>query len=257
MARFDKLEIGSRADGPRPPVEPENTERDGAYWLKQADEQRRTGLHENALRFYSRALEDDKSLVAGWVGQVQMLVALDELKEADLWSRKALELFPSHGDLLAGRAQALCRMDEIKQAYSLSDGSFKQEGNSAYRWLVRGEIQIAGSKDTDRHCFDKAQQVDSDWLVPLEIAVVYLHYQRPSKALNRAYRATEAAPDRHYAWYVQGLCQFELGLNSSALSSFARCIELCPKHVEAERRLTELQHRGGSLRRILRRIFGF
>ena len=48
-------------------------------------------------------------LVAGWVGQVQMLVQLQEYPEADLWSRKGLELFPNNGELLAGRAQAFCR----------------------------------------------------------------------------------------------------------------------------------------------------
>ena len=33
------------------------------------------------------------SLVAGWLGQVQMLVFLGEYPEAELWARKALELF--------------------------------------------------------------------------------------------------------------------------------------------------------------------
>ena len=56
------------------------------------------------LRFYSRALEEDKTLIVGWVGQVQMLVQLGELKEAETWARKALELYPNNPELLAGRA---------------------------------------------------------------------------------------------------------------------------------------------------------
>ena len=58
--------------------------------MNKADQSRRAGLYENALKFYSRALELDRSLVAGWVGQVQMLVQLEEYPEAELWSRKGL-----------------------------------------------------------------------------------------------------------------------------------------------------------------------
>jgi len=84
--------------------------------MKAAGEERRNGLHESALRYYSRALELDKSQAAGWVGQVQMLVAMNECPEADLWSRKALELFKNNPDLLAARAQALCRIGDLKNA---------------------------------------------------------------------------------------------------------------------------------------------
>ena len=73
--------------------------------MKRADLSRRAGQYENALTFYSRALELDRSVVGGWVGQVQMLVQLGEYPEADLWGRKALELFPNNGEAMAGRAK--------------------------------------------------------------------------------------------------------------------------------------------------------
>ena len=104
---------------------------------------RRRGEYETALRLYSRALELDKSLPEGWLGQVQMLVLLDELKEAEMWARKAFELFPNNGELLAARAQALCRLGDSKQAHAVSDGALKQPGQSAYRWIVRGELLLA------------------------------------------------------------------------------------------------------------------
>jgi tetratricopeptide (TPR) repeat protein len=256
MARFDKLEFRGGRKAPPGPTEPPRSERDEAYWIQRAGEARRAGLYENALKYYSRALEHDKSLVDGWVGQVQMLVLLEEFPEAELWSRKAMELFPSNGELLAGRAQAFCRMADLKQAHALSDGAMQQGGQSAYRWLVRGEIMVAGRQNTDVHCFDKAQQLDADWLVPLEIALVYCYYRCPSKALGRARRAVETAPDVAYAWYVQGLCQFELGLDLHARKSFRQCLDLCPRHADALARLSEMQRRGWSLTRLLRRLLG-
>src|SRR6516165_7152609 len=104
MARFERLEFDDGAED-----EPESAhaprfslaqERDSGFWLRQADDHRRRGLYENSLRYYSRALEFDRSLAAGWLGQVQMLVLLGECPEAELWARKALELFKSQGDLM-------------------------------------------------------------------------------------------------------------------------------------------------------------
>jgi tetratricopeptide (TPR) repeat protein len=256
MARFDKLEF-NQPDRPAPePNERDPLSRDAGYWMNQADQSRRTGLHESALKYYSRALELDRSLVAGWVGQVQMLVQLEEYPEAELWSRKGLELFPTNGELMAGRAQAFCRMGDMQQAHALCDGSLRQTGQSAYRWLVRGEIMVAGRQDMDRHCFDKAQELDADWLVPLEAARIELHYHRPSKALGRIRRALEIDPEPHYVWYVQGICQSELGLTRAARESFQRCLELFPRHADAEEQLRRLRGWNWSPLKILRRLFG-
>jgi tetratricopeptide (TPR) repeat protein len=257
VPRFDRLEFEPsrerpEAAGPRSAFE----DHDERYWLGLADQNRRQGHYENALRYYSRALELDRALAEGWVGQVQMLVALGEYPEAELWARKGLELFRNHAELLAGRAQALCRLGDTRQAHALSDAALAQAGQSAYRWLVRGELLVAGRQETARHCFDKAVQIDPDWLVPLEIALVYLHCRLPSQALARARQAVDKAPDSPYGWYVHGWCEQELGLNARAEASLRRCLELAPRYAEAERRLTAVRHSGWPLGRRLRRLLG-
>jgi tetratricopeptide (TPR) repeat protein len=229
--------------------------RDGPFWLRQADADRRDALYEGALRYYSRALENDKSLVAGWVGQVQMLVFLGEYPEADLWARKALELFKNQPDLLAGRAQALCRRGNRSEARALCDGALAQPGQSAYRWLVRGEIMVAGKQPTDRYCFDKAGQVDPDWLVPFESAAVLLHYRRPSKAIIYARRAAERNPETAAVWFRQAECEAALDLTDAARRSLRRCLELSPHHTDAELSLRRLEQQGWSPLRAVRRLF--
>jgi tetratricopeptide (TPR) repeat protein len=257
LPRFDRLEFEQEPEegtgGLAPAPEPEGDE---AQWLRKADDQRRRGLYENALRYYSRALELDKSIVAGWLGQIQMLIQLGENTEAELWSRKALELFRGQGDLMAGRAQALARIGDRKQALELCDAALKQEGQSAYRWMARGELMIAGRDEVDRHCFDKAIQTDPDWLVPLEIALIYLEHGAPSKGHLRARQAVEKAPQSFYCWFVQGRCEQELALDRQAEQSFRRCLELSPRHVEAGRRLDELLEQPWSLKRSIRRLLG-
>lgn len=257
MARFDKLELNS-AEQPaaREPKRKPQADQDQPTWQQQAIEERRCGHYENALRLYSRALEDDKSQVNCWLGQIQMLVFLQESVEAEIWSRKALELFPGNGDLIAGRAQATRRVGDTSQALILSDGSLKATGQSAYRWMVRGELMAATRQDTDRHCFDKAVQADRDWLVPLEIACIYMELNIPSRALDRIRRAVELAPDRYHVWFVQGQVERELGLEPAAIQSWTRCLELSPGHLAAERSLSALEQAGWSVSRIWRRLFG-
>jgi tetratricopeptide (TPR) repeat protein len=255
MPRFDRLEIGPSGDQ-RDDVRPAEA-CDDRSWLSQADAERRKGLYENALRYYSRALEVDKALVVGWVGQVQMLTLLGEYPEADLWSRKALEIFPGNGDLLASRAQAVCRLGDKKQAMALSDAALSAPAISAFRWSVRGELAVATRQNTDIHCFDKAVELDRDWLVPLEIAIVYLHYKFPSRAQIRARQAIQRAPDQFHAWYVCGTAELQMDLPAQADKSFQQCLQLCPGHNEAKQRRVEMAYKPWSIRRTLFRWLRF
>ena len=250
MTRFHRLEFNRLPPQPPASVSPSPSSFAGeSDALQQADLHRRAGRFEPALRCYSRALELDRSLAVAWLGQVQMLINLEEYPEAELWSRKAIELFRENGDLMAGRAQALCRLGDLRQALSLSDGALAQRQQSAYRWIVRGEIMLRRKEALEQHCFDKAEQLDADWLVPLEIACIYLHYGQFTRALTRVRPISQRAPEQPYCWYLQGCLEDKLGFTRQAQTSLKRCLELEPKHQEARSRLHEVE-RGG--RRLLR-----
>src|SRR5688572_17199592 len=141
MRRFDRLEFEKPQDmeARLSPSSGQTQElsRDDRHWMKLADDNRRLGLYEESLKYYSRALEVDKSLVAAWVGQVQMLIMLGEFPEAELWSRKALELFKNNAELLAARAQSLARIDNLKEAQAMCDAALGQQGQMAYPWVAR------------------------------------------------------------------------------------------------------------------------
>jgi tetratricopeptide (TPR) repeat protein len=117
------------------------------------------------------------------VGQVQMLVLLAEYTEAELWARKALELFRNNPDLLAGRSQALTRLARLNDALAISDASISQEGNSAYRWMARGDLMLARKDAVEAHCFEKAVLADNSSVVMLEIARIYHYHRKHAKAL--------------------------------------------------------------------------
>jgi tetratricopeptide (TPR) repeat protein len=258
MSRFGRLEFddhSSRRSSADVVNAHKQVDADERHWVRQADNERREGLYENALRFYSRALELDRSLVEGWVGQVQMLLALGEYPEARVWATKALELFRNNADLLAGRAQALCRAGDMAAAQASCDAAIGQPGLSAGPWIARGELMVAQNNKLDLYCFDKAVQLSNDWLVSLEIGDIYLHYDRPTKAIVRIRHAVAIAPDVAHCWYRQAECELALGLAAPARLSFDRCLQIKPNHPAASARMTQLRSGGGGLGRLLRRMF--
>lgn len=239
MSRFARLEFENSRRGSQPTGRA--ALRDEHYWRDQADQQRRSGHYENALRCYTRALENDNVLVAGWLGQAQMLILLDEAPEADLWCRQALNLFPGHGDLSAARAQALCRSGQRQQAMALCDVAMAAAGQSAYRWQVRGEVLLAGDGRSAMHCFEQAALACADWLTQLETALILLHWRRYPQALAYARSATHAAPDAGYAWLVRGRAEAQLGSLQESRTSLTRCLELCPGHIGALHGIAQLE----------------
>ncbi|HET6247475.1 MAG TPA: hypothetical protein VFE47_07260 [Tepidisphaeraceae bacterium] len=263
MSRFNRLEFEPSRKPPAdaPSAEPQarritpDPDHDEHHWLKLAEAQRRLGQYENALRFYSRALEWDKSVVSGWVGQVRMLIALEEYPEAELWARKALELFKNNADLLAGRAQALSRLAKMKDALGSSDASINQPGHGSYPWLVRGELMLARGEKTADYCFGKAMQMDGDWLLLLEIGQTHLHYGHAASGLEPTRRAVQRAPDQVLAWYCQGQCEAALGLSDAATVSFERCLDLLPDYADARIALEQLS-RAKPVRGFLKTWFG-
>ena len=259
MGRFRNLEFNNpRRSGQVGSNQMTDQVRDANYYLRQADQERRLRCYENALRFYSRALEHDPTVTMAWVGQVRMLIGLEEYPEAELWSGKALERFRNHPDLLAGRSQACCRQGKFDEAYQWSDRSVAATGESAYRWQSRGELMLAKRERTADYCFQKAELTDTDWLVSLEIGEIYLHYGHAAQAQLRLRRVTERAPEAPAGWLLLARCQAKQGSYAQARRSFQMCLQLVPDHAEAVEELRDLERIAGAgwLRQAIRRWMG-
>lgn len=184
------------------------------------------GDFEKALRYDTRALELDRKHVPAWVGQVQMLIELNELHEADLWADKALELFRDNGELLSAKAVARARLGRSSDALQCSDAGMRSRGSSAYRWLARGEVLLARQEERIESCFDRAAaEPDADWFTRIWTARIYYHYRRYTSALIAARAGVDMAPHAPFAWYVRGLCERELAM-ASYRQSLERALEI-------------------------------
>src|ERR1043166_7580338 len=103
-SRFSHLEFNREEDRDRQRPQAVGTpEASAQQYLDNAREAYHWGDFESALRLHTKCLKENRTIIAAWVGQVQMLVQLKEYNEARLWSDKALELFRNNGELMAAK----------------------------------------------------------------------------------------------------------------------------------------------------------
>lgn len=240
--RFANLEFDDERHEPVERSAELQVDRAGAgELLARADGEYRWGHFDAALRLYTRALQEDRTAIPAWVGQVQMLVQLDECHEARVWSDKALELFRDNGELLAAKAQASIRLNDLKTGLACSDASLKAPGSSPWRWLVRGETLLARRERHCEECFRKALlEPTTDWFDRVVIARIYVYYDRVTNALGYLKEALESEPANGYIWFEMGNCQKALALDSAARSSYQRCLELQSDYRQAQEALLAL-----------------
>ena len=241
--RFSNLELRNEREQPRAlGLSEAGVARDERHYLPLAQEEYRWGRFEPALRLYTRCLEHNRAVIPAWVGQVQMLVQLDELREARLWADKALELFRNNGELLAAKAQACVRLADLKAGMSCSDASLQAAGSSPWRWTVRGEALLAQSRPQAEACFMKAlAEPAADWFDRVVIGRIYLFYRRATNALAYFKQAVEMAPAHGYIWFEMGNAHAALGIAAVARTSFQRCLELRADYREARQALEGLK----------------
>lgn len=225
--RFANLEFDERHGHDIQPQVVGETGPDARYYLDRAFEARCWNEHEQALRTYTRCLQEDRTAIVAWVGQVQMLVELREYAEARTWSDKALEVFRNNGELSAAKAQACARMGDFEGAQAASDNSMKAPGCSPWRWSSRAEVLLARSQRHHEECFTRAlSEPDTELYDRVTICRIYRYYKRPTNALVFLQPVLEAHPELGYLWLERGYCELDLGMSAAATRCFERSLEV-------------------------------
>lgn len=229
MGRFSKIDF-DEAPRPAPATAEVWPDLDAAACLKQGDERFDSGLYEEALTAYSRALRFNKDLVEAWVGQLRCLIQMREWPEALTWCDRAQERFPKSADVLACKGLVLVLSDEKTQGMEFLDGAVEMRSPSAWVWLSRGEALLhtkEGAPNAAR-CFLKAVELSA------ESATEWRSELRAGIALNRAHRFAQArrwlqsavrrAPHNPLVLYHNGLMHEGLGEMELAIGFFERAL---------------------------------
>lgn len=232
MGRFSNLEFDREEESPQ--QHEHEAPRDEKYYLGLAQDRFHEGRFEQALRFYSRALEFDTQLTGAWLGQVQALLELDEPHEARVWADKGLELFRNQPELLAAKGVASARLGELDKAMALSDSALAEKGSSAYRWRARGEVLLAREDRNEDFCFGKAlAAAPMDWFEPLAVGRVYLYYRRYAPALRYLEIASSRNAASAYVWENLGRGLEGAGMAARARQAYRNALDLDPQRAVA------------------------
>lgn len=244
MGRFSKLELDDNnstvvkeiLDKDAPIEEEYNQD----YYIQQANEYYRKGNFEEALRYYSRALGIDNTLVCAWVGQVRALIDLHAYREAHVWVNKALEIFPSESELLSAKAVVYSKLGQIKQALTISDLAMEQKSPTGYVWLARGIVFLVNRGRNAEFCFNKSIEMSpQDWFIYQLIGLSYMEKKQYSKAQFYFSEATSRNSASPFLWVQMGLCSQNLGFYPRAIKCFQQALEIDPKYKTADKLLTK------------------
>jgi tetratricopeptide (TPR) repeat protein len=261
MGRFSKLELGQSAPpeaapAVAPPSEAAREEEgyDALSWLRRGEELFFRGQHEPALRAFGQALRNDSTLHEAWVGQIDSLIALNQTREAEVWTTRALDQFPDDPTLLSLRASLLARQGMLKRAMGTSDYALSR-GHTLRAWLARGDILLEAESANAAHCLEKALEEihDTDWQSLTRLGLIWLRHRRHAQALEVFQRACAAQPANAQLWRHIAECQSRLGFNQRAIEAARRAHELEPNDRKTEAMLARLT-KESFLKRLWRRL---
>jgi Flp pilus assembly protein TadD len=240
--RFGKLEKdGNRAGEPGsggstpPSVASGGAEASAAEYypsfLREAEQAFFAGKYRDAMRHYSRAAAEDPTQVTPWIGQLSCMMELRQFREAELWSNRALDLFPEEPSLLSQRARLLALTGNIKRAMGASDYALSK-GASTWVWLARAEVLLEAGDSNAFFCAQKAMELSSrdEWQTPALLGRLFANKRQWSTANEYLLRATDLNPSNHFLWYELARVQMAQGRTELVRDSIARCINLQPDY---------------------------
>jgi tetratricopeptide (TPR) repeat protein len=245
LGRFDHLEITDPNLDPKKTGARDSGIRDEDYYRELADEAFAGEDYERALAYYSRSLQYNIEFEECWFGQLRCLIDLGELREAIIWSKRALEKFPRSAQLLAATAVAEYRDGRTEPAIGYSDASLAQSGVTAYCWIARGEVLLTGNPTNSKACFTKAIELaPKDWSVRAAIAHAYRIKKQIPEAHIYYKQAVQLDEKQFTSWCWLGQCAEALKDYNEAAVAYRRTLAISPNCKKAKEALYEIQHRG-------------
>lgn len=182
-----------------------------------------------ALRWYSRAIDEDSTHLESWVNLLQVLLLRGNLSEAISWMQRGLALHPDAAALLGLRAVIHARRGMMRQALNTSDVVLERAGDQPLSHLVRGQVlMLAGNRNAD-YCFEQALKLTGrgDFKTPYQIALFLMDQRQWAKAIDYFRTAEERNPRHPALWYQVGVCRANLGHRAQAQRAFAQAREMC------------------------------
>jgi tetratricopeptide (TPR) repeat protein len=248
MSRFSKLETGQNPapDDSSPNVgaalkriqkeaDPE-IQYDFGHYQAQGDQLYFRGEFPKALRVYSRAIQQDATQVQPWVMQVLCLLEQKQYKEALVWVKRGIELFPEDARLLSVEGVIYAHEGMVQRGLAASDYALKKSAADPMVWILRGEILCLADNANWQSCFEKAMERrdKDDWQTPMQIGLFFMRLKKWSQAAEFLKKAAQIASNNDYIWMQLGKTYERLGLTQAALEAYNASADIAPRNTAAQ-----------------------
>ena len=190
------------------------------------------GFFREAADLFERATRWDRTHYYAYVGQSEALVLLARTEEAVEIVDAALERYGRSCELGAARAHLFLHQNRFDEALEFSDIAMHNAPESAYAWLIGGEVRLALNV-RERYageCFQRARHAADDWPhMAVRIALAHLEWDHVAAATRRLERAVRQDPGLPLPWILLGDAHRLQGNSRLARECYRRAAVLAPQ----------------------------
>ncbi len=245
MGRFSKLETGRDPSQENAAEEIQSAPDQSAELVtydqiyKKAEELFYIGEYKKALRYYSRSISEDDTQVEPWAGQVMALLMLDQIREADVWAKRAQQSFAEHPSVLAMRAMVFARQGMGQRALGTLDYAMGKGETDVICWIARAAVLLEGDNKNWEFCFDKVTErcTSGQWRKRALMGLILERHRKWPQAVSQYHQALADQTGNFFLWNRLGNCYHRLGFTTKSIEAHKQAISLNPNCSDSEKAL--------------------
>lgn len=219
------------------------------------------GFFEEAAEVFERAARYDPSHYRASVGRIEALILMGRNSKAVTAANAALERYGRNSELGSARGHVYLHADDLDNALECADVATQSAPESAYAWLIAGEVRLALAKAfwSASECFDRARQSPDGWpYLELRIALALLEWRHIERAIAALQEILAADPDLPLGWILMGDAHRVRNNRREFKRCYQRALQLVPDLEEVRQALslkTTLSQRWHNFRRAISQTF--
>lgn len=220
------------------------------------------GFFPEAASVFERATRHDRSHSAAAVGSIETLIILGRIAQAAEVAHDTIDRYGRNCDIGAARAHLFLHEDRIEEAIEYMDIAAEHAPESAYVWLIAGELRVALGRGLEgsEECFTKARRAPIPWPnLDVRVALAFMEWNEFEQAEHILKGIVCRKPRLPLAWLLLGDLHRVRNEPRRAKKCYSHLLELVPELDAAKKALsfkTRIAMNVQSIRARLGRRFG-
>jgi tetratricopeptide (TPR) repeat protein len=195
----------------------------------------KSGQHEEAIKYYDKALALDPNYVNASYGKGAALASLGQHEEAIKYYDKALALDPNHVNALYGKGAALFNSGRYEEAILSFDKTLAIDPNYILALYYEGDsLANLGQLDVAIKYYDKVLAIDPNHIDALNKKGISLgNLEQHAEAMKYFDKVLDIEPNNIDGLYNMGVAHDSLGQHEVAIKYYDKVLAIDPNHPEA------------------------